>query len=64
MYDDDAPSEEGVTSTSDGRRRPVVDDYEKARRVPAMFMQKHSRFRIHSQYEMVNWVREATPSRS
>jgi len=26
-----------------------------------MFMQKHSRFRIHSQYEMLNWVREINP---
>ncbi|MFT8046888.1 molybdopterin dinucleotide binding domain-containing protein, partial [Salmonella enterica subsp. enterica serovar Enteritidis] len=24
-------------------------------------MQKHSRFRIHSQYEMVKWVREVNP---
>jgi len=62
MYDDDAPSEEGVTFDVP---RPLedrtADDYEKADEYPLMFMQKHSRFRIHSQYEMLNWVREINP---
>lgn len=62
MYDDDAPSEEGVTFDVP---RPLedrtADDYEKADEYPLLFMQKHSRFRIHSQYEMLNWVREVNP---
>ena len=62
LYDDDAPSEEGVSFEVP---RPLedrtADDHEKADEYPLMFMQKHSRFRIHSQYEMVNWSREINP---
>jgi molybdopterin-containing oxidoreductase family molybdopterin binding subunit len=62
VYDDDAPSEEGVSFEVP---RPLEDrtaeDHEKADEYPLMFMQKHSRFRIHSQYDMVNWIREVNP---
>ncbi|WP_411967739.1 molybdopterin-dependent oxidoreductase [Haloferax sp. YSSS75] len=62
LYNEDPPSEKGV---SFDLPRPVedrtADDYEKKDQYPLMFMQKHSRFRIHSQYEMVNWVREVNP---
>ena len=62
IYDDDAPSEEG---TSFEVPRPLEDrtaeNHELADEYPLMFMQKHSRFRIHSQYEMVKWVREVNP---
>ncbi|MFO7833133.1 MAG: molybdopterin-dependent oxidoreductase, partial [Halohasta sp.] len=62
VYDDDAPSEEGVSfELPQPLEDRTAEDHEKAEEYPLLFMQKHSRFRIHSQYEMVNWSREINP---
>ena len=62
VYDDDAPSEKGTSfELPEPLEDRTAEDHEKADEYPLMFMQKHSRFRIHSQYEMVRWTREINP---
>jgi molybdopterin-containing oxidoreductase family molybdopterin binding subunit len=66
LYNDEPPVENGPGLPSEGvpleLPKPLEartdDDYEKADEYPLLFMQKHGLFRIHSQYEMLDWVRE------
>ncbi|AOW79713.1 dimethylsulfoxide reductase [Halodesulfurarchaeum formicicum] len=62
IYDEDAPSEEGISLEVP---RPVesrtAEDWEGADEYPLTFMQKHSKWRIHSQFEYQPWLRELNP---
>ncbi|WP_135821973.1 molybdopterin-dependent oxidoreductase [Halostella litorea] len=69
LYDDDAPTERGPNLPEEGVSlelpEPIegrtTDDYETADDYPLIFMQKHSKWRIHSQYESQPWLREINP---
>ena len=69
LYNDEPPVEKGPGLPSEGVPlevpKPIeartASDWEGAEEYPLMFMQKHGLFRIHSQYEMLNWVREINP---
>ncbi|QGA84394.1 molybdopterin-dependent oxidoreductase [Halomicrobium sp. LC1Hm] len=65
IYDEDAPTETGAdVGEPVSLEVPVPlesrtdDDWENADEYPLTFMQKHSKWRIHSQYEYQPWVRE------
>lgn len=62
IYDEDAPSEKGksleVPKHVESR---TADDWEAADEYPLMFMQKHSKWRIHSQFQYQPWLREINP---
>jgi len=66
VYDDDAPVEEGPGLPDDGVSLEVpkpleartADDWDGAEEYPLVFMQKHSKWRIHSQWANVPWLRE------
>lgn len=66
VYDDDAPVEEGPALPDDGVSLEVpkpleartADDWAHADEYPLLFMQKHSKWRIHSQWANVPWLRE------
>ncbi|AFK19896.1 dimethylsulfoxide reductase [Haloferax mediterranei ATCC 33500] len=62
LYDEDAPSEKGVDLQLP---KPIesrtAEDYEGADEYPLIFMQKHGRFRLHSQFEYQQWIREINP---
>ena len=62
IYDEDAPSEKGVSLEVP---RPVesrtAEDWEGAEEYPLTFMQKHSKWRIHSQFEYQPVLREINP---
>jgi len=62
IYDEDAPSEKGVSLEVP---RPVesrtADDWDTADEYPLTFMQKHSKWRIHSQFEYQPVIREINP---
>ncbi|EMA36360.1 dimethylsulfoxide reductase [Halobiforma lacisalsi AJ5] len=62
IYDEDAPSEKGVSLEVP---KPVeglsADDHEQADEYPLMFMQGHSRWRIHSQWAGNPTLRELNP---
>lgn len=62
IYDEDAPSEKGVSLEVP---RPVesrtAEDWETADEYPLTFMQKHSKWRIHSQFEYQPVIREINP---
>jgi anaerobic dimethyl sulfoxide reductase subunit A len=58
LYDEDAPNEKGtsleVPVPMQSRTR---EDYPTADKYPLMFNQKHSRYRIHSQFGRMPWLR-------
>ena len=62
LYDEDAPSEKGnsleVPVPLESRTR---DDYPTADEYPLTFLQKHSRWRIHSQFGHMPWMRRIHP---
>jgi molybdopterin-containing oxidoreductase family molybdopterin binding subunit len=62
IYDEDAPTEKDVSLEVP---RPVesrtADDWETADEYPMTFMQKHSKWRIHSSFEYQPWLREINP---
>jgi anaerobic dimethyl sulfoxide reductase subunit A len=62
IYDEDAPSEKGnsleVPVPLESRTR---DDHELADEYPLTFLQKHSRWRIHSQFGRMPWMRRINP---
>lgn len=59
LYDEDAPTEGGVTLELPKHiESRTADDWDTAEDYPLMFIQKHSKWRIHSQYEYQNWLRE------
>ncbi|MFW5919906.1 MAG: molybdopterin-dependent oxidoreductase, partial [Halanaeroarchaeum sp.] len=62
IFDDDAPSEKGVDlELPTPIESRTADDYEGASEYPLIFMQKHGRFRLHSQFEYQNVIREINP---
>ncbi|MDL0124757.1 molybdopterin-dependent oxidoreductase [Halobacterium salinarum] len=65
IYDEDAPTEDGddidgevSLEVPDPIESRTDDDGDYRDEYPLMFMQKHSKWRIHSQYEYQPWVRE------
>ncbi|ACV49364.1 molybdopterin-dependent oxidoreductase [Halomicrobium mukohataei] len=66
VYDDDAPTEKGPGLPDEGVSLEVPEpleartdeDWEKQDEYPLVFMQKHSKWRIHSQWANVPWLRE------
>lgn len=59
IYDEDAPSEGDVTlEVPVPMEDRTADDHELAEEYPLMFMQAHSRWRIHSQFNKQPWLRE------
>ncbi|WP_363466761.1 molybdopterin-dependent oxidoreductase [Halogeometricum borinquense] len=62
IYDEDAPTEKGIDLELP---RPIesrtASDYDEADEYPLIFMQKHGRFRLHSQFEYQEWIREINP---
>ncbi|GAA0729545.1 molybdopterin-containing oxidoreductase family molybdopterin binding subunit [Halorubrum trapanicum] len=66
VYDDDAPTEKGPGLPDEGISLEVpepleartADDWEAQNEYPLVFMQKHSKWRIHSQWANVPWLRE------
>ena len=62
LYDEDAPSEKGnsleVPVPLESRTR---EDYPTADEYPLTFLQKHSRWRIHSQFGRMPWMRRINP---
>ncbi|AHZ23277.1 twin-arginine translocation signal domain-containing protein [Haloferax mediterranei ATCC 33500] len=62
IYDEDAPTENGVSlEFPKPMESRTADDWETADDYPLTFIQKHSKWRIHSQYEYQNWLREINP---
>ncbi|WP_411969015.1 molybdopterin-dependent oxidoreductase [Haloferax sp. YSSS75] len=62
IYDEDAPSEKGQTlEVPKHVESRTADDWESADDYPLMFMQKHSKWRIHSQFGYQQWLRELNP---
>jgi molybdopterin-containing oxidoreductase family molybdopterin binding subunit len=62
LYDEDAPSEKGISlQVPVPLESRTAEDYPNAEQYPLLFLQKHSRYRIHSQFGRMPWLRRMDP---
>ena len=62
IYDEDAPSEDGTSLEVPVPMESRTDEeHELADEYPLTFLQKHSRWRIHSQFGRMPWLRQIEP---
>lgn len=62
IYDEDAPAEDGTSlEVPVPMESRTAEDHELAEEYPLTFLQKHSRWRIHSQFGRMPWLRQIEP---